>query len=137
MTVDGTLLSVCLVCGGLGEKTMTTLSSSVVTAISRDSLPSRGEPIIRGMEAPFDGALYALTLAWEFAGNLEPFRGKVGVSLPLELAEAFKLVRVDVTAATETTPRSETWTDIPFTFENGTLTFQTDAEGLFLLIPAA
>lgn len=115
---------------------MTALSSSVVTAASRDSLPSRGEPIIRGMEAPFNGALYALTVAWEFAGNLEPFRGKVSASLPLELAEAFKLVRVDVTAATDTAPRSETWTDIPFTYENGILTFETDAAGLFLLIPA-
>ena len=66
-----------------------------------------------------------------------PFNGKVSVSLPLvaEKYAEFRLVRVDVTPATETTERTEVWTDVAFTFENGRLTFETDVAGLFLLVP--
>ena len=62
---------------------------------------------------------------------------RVSVSLPLDAEKyaGFRLVRVDVTPVTETTERTEVWTDVAFTFENGRLTFETDVAGLFLLVP--
>lgn len=106
-----------------------------MTPIDQNAIPARGELVVRGMEAPFDGVLYALTTAYEFAGSIEPFKGSVRISVPLELAHSFKLVLVDVTEATETTERAEVRTEIPYTYEVGTLTFETDAAGLFLLLP--
>jgi hypothetical protein len=106
-----------------------------MTEMDQNAIPARGELIVRGMEMPFDGALFALTATYEFAGSIQPFRGDVRLSVPLELVDAFMLVRVDVTEATETTARTEVWTEIPYTYEDGIMAFETDATGLFLLLP--
>lgn len=135
VTIDETVLACCPVCGKLGNLHFAAIESSELIAVDKKSVPARGELIVRGMEKPFDGAIYALTAAYEFAGSIEPFRGKVRISVPIELSEAFKLVRVDVTEATETAKRTEEWTEIPYTFENGILAFETDAAGLFLMLP--
>ena len=66
---------------------------------------------------------------------MEPFAGAVTVSIPLELNDAFRLVRVDVIEKAETNERSEAWTEIPFTYEEGILSFETDTAGLFLMLP--
>lgn len=60
--------------------------------------PVCGEMIVRGMEAPFDGVLYAFTAAYEVAGKLESFKGTVSVTLPLDAEKytEFRLVRMDV-----------------------------------------
>ena len=101
-------------------------------------IPGRGELIVRGLERPFDGVLYALTVAHEYSGTLNEFTGMVRVEIPLTLADElpeFWLVRVDVTEAGENTERTEIWTEIEYTCEAGVLSFDTDAAGIFLLLP--
>ena len=131
------ILTICPVCGDHGDTPFAAVMDAVIKAVDRNALP-RGEQIVRGMEAPFDGALYAFTAAYEFAGKIEPFKGAVSITLTLDAEKyiEFKLVRVDVVPATETTERTETWTEIAFTYEDGKLIFETDTAGLFLLIPA-
>ncbi len=94
---------------------------------------------MRELIAPFDGVPHAFTAAYESAGRVMPFNGKVSVTLPLdaEKTAGFRLMRVDVTPATETAGHTEVWTEVAFTFENGTLTLETDTAGLFLLVPVA
>lgn len=138
MTEGGneTILTVCPVCGAYKDTFFEAIPESNISAIQTDALP-QGEQIVRGMDAPFDGVLYAFTEAYEQAGKVKPFNGIVSVTLPLDAEKytEFKLMRVDVTPATETEQRAEVRTDIPFTFEGGKLTFETDTAGLFLLIP--
>lgn len=121
-----TLLTVCPVCGDHGATPFEVNPDAVITPVDRNALPN-GEGIIRSKDAPFDGALYALTVAYEYAGKVVDFRGTISVTLPLDAEKygAFQLVRVDGAERTE----------VAFTFENGELTFETDAAGLFLLLP--
>lgn len=131
-----TIFSVCPVCGGHEETPFPAIIEAVITAIDNYALP-RGELIVRGLDAPFEGVLYALTTAYEYSGIVQPFKGSVSVTIPLdeEKYPEFNVVRVDVTPAAGTTPRTEVLTYVPFAFEDGKLTFETDAAGLFLLIP--
>lgn len=128
--------TVCPVCGAFKETFFEAILESNISAIQTNALPC-GEQIVRGMDAPCAGLLYAFTAAYESAGKIEPFNGIVSVTLPLDAEEytEFKLVRVDVTPATSSTQRTEIWTDISFVFEDNKLTFETDTAGLFLLIP--
>ena len=135
VTLDDSVQTCCPVCGVLGDLQLLALESSEMTAMDQKAIPARGEPIVRGLEAPFDGALYALTTACEFSGIIEPFQGSVRTAVPLDLAGAFKMVRVDVKEATETTERTEVRTELPYTYADGILAFETDAAGLFLLLP--
>jgi len=130
------ILTVCPVCGDHGEAPFAAIPEAFIEEIDRYALPV-GELIVRGMDAPFDGVLYGFTAAYELSGEVEPFNGIVSVTLPLDAEEytEFKLVRVDVTPATETTERTEVWTEIDFTYTDGSLTFETDMAGLFLLLP--
>jgi len=106
-------------------------------AIDNGAIP-RGELIVRGMANPFGNTAadtaglsldnahgtYAFTAAPEYAGKVEPFGGTVRISLPLDGIEGFKLVRAGEVESVET----------PYVLENGILTFETDATGLFLLL---
>lgn len=134
VTVDGNVTAWCPVCGVLGDFQMIELKDAEITGRS-NVLPKYGEKIIWGIERPFDGVLYAFTVAYEVAGRVEPFRGKVSVAVPLKMEDNFKLAQVEVTERTQTTERTEVWTEIPFTYEGGILTFETDTDGLFLLLP--
>ena len=101
-------------------------------------IPGRGELIARGQEMPFDGILYALTIAYEYAGTLDEFTGMVHIEITLEMPDElpeFQLVRVDVTEADEDTERAEVWTGIEYNYEDGVLSFDTDTAGMFLLLP--
>ena len=135
VAVGEAVLNVCPVCGMLGEHQMLAFEKPTINNVSKNAIPERGELIARGLETPVDGVLYVLTVAYEFAGKVEAFNGKVKVTIPINLADAFKLVRVDRTDAADTTERTETRTEIPFTYENSKLTFETDTVGLFLLLP--
>lgn len=103
--------------------------------MDQGAVPTRGERIVRGLEQPFEGVWCALTAAYEFAGRIEPFRGHVRTTVPLEPTDACKGVRVDVTEATETSARTEGWVEMPFSLEGGFLSLETDTAGLFLLLP--
>ena len=47
---------------------------------------------------------------------------------------AFRLVRVDVPEGDDDTERTEVWTEIEYSYEDGVLSFDTDAAGVFLLL---
>lgn len=129
------ILTICPVCGNHEGMPFAVISEAVIKAADGCALP-RGEQIVRGMEAPFNGVLYGFTVAYEFAGRVEPFQGTVSVTMPLDAEKytEFKLVRVDAPRTTEQVERTEVWTDIAFTYENGELIFETDVAGLFLLL---
>ena len=93
--------------------------------ITGENLPI-GEAVIRGAEMPFEGALYAFTAAYEYSGKAEEFIEAVTVSLPVAIEGEFRLLRAD-----------EAQTEIPFTMEEGVLTFETETAGLFIIVPAA
>lgn len=117
-----TALTVCPVCGDFSEKDFAAIDGASVTA---NALPTLGEAVIRGLEAPVDGVLYAFTVAWEVGGRTTAFPAGAVVSLPVT-AEDFTLQR-----AGDGDPA-----DVPFSLESGVLTFTTDVAGLFFLVPA-
>lgn len=134
VTAGEAILTVCPVCGEFQDTAFAVVEGAVIDG---RNLPM-GEKIVRGMKAPFDGALYAFTVAWEYSGKVQEFQAGVTVSLPLSAEEyaSFKLVRVDVNPATETTRRAEVWTEIPCAFENGVLSFEAETAALYLLVAA-
>lgn len=121
---DGeTLLTICPVCGAFGDMPFELLFAREDVAVPIGTL------LVRGAEAPYEGALYGVTVAAVYGGEVVNIHGKVTITLPVA-PESFTLVRVDVTDGVETR------TEVPFTLENDQLTFSTDAAGLFLLVPA-
>ena len=139
VTVGDNLLSICPVCGNLNGMAMSELEGAITNADNDViGIPGRGELIARGQEMPFDGILYALTIAHEYAGTLDEFTGMVHIEITLEMPDElpeFQLVRVDVTEADEDTERAEVWTGIEYNYEDGVLSFDTDTAGMFLLLP--
>ena len=138
ITVGETVLSVCPVCGKFAEAVFEVIEGASLTSATKTALPT-GEAIIRGIANPFDGVLYAFTAAYEYSGESIPFGTTAAVSVPLSAEQftAFELVRVDVTPAAEDAERTETRTAVEYTFENDILTFEADAAGLYLIVPAA
>lgn len=122
----------------LNGLTMNALKATITNADNDViGIPGRGELIVCGLETHFDGVLYALTVAHEYAGTLNDFTGMVHVEIPLALTDelpAFRLVRVDVPEGGEDTERTEVWTEIEYSYEDGVLSFDTDAAGVFLLL---
>ena len=139
MTVGDNQVSICPVCGNMNGITMSTLKATVTRVDNGvNGIPKRGELSVCGLEAPFDGILYALTIAHEYAGTLDEFTGMVHIEITLEMPDElpeFQLVRVDVTEADEDTERAEVWTGIEYNYEDGALSFDTDTAGMFLLLP--
>jgi hypothetical protein len=135
VTTSNDVLSVCPVCGLFGGETqMDVLKDFTVTNVDKNAL-QKGESVLFGLEKPFDEVLYALTVDREYGGKPVAYEGTVAVTVPVDIAESFKLVRVDVSDDPAPDEYAETWTDIPCTYENGTLSFETDKAGLFLLVP--
>ena len=139
VTVSDNLFSICPVCSNLSGTAMSVLKATA-TNVDKDvaGLPGRGELIVRGLETPFDDVLYALTVAHEYAGALDEFTGMVHIEISLGLTDKlpeFRLVRVDTAAAGQNTEIAETWTEIEYSYEDNVLRFDTDAAGLFLLLP--
>lgn len=132
VTVEDSIVTVCPICGGVGSEIMPVLLAQQVEA-----LPI-GQLLVRGMAEPFDGALYAFTVAGSYAGACKEPDSMVTVTLADDFAAlpAFRVVRVDVTPATETAERTESWTEVEFRFADGQLTLSTDVIGLFLLVAA-
>ena len=119
VTIGETTFSVCPVCGSAN------FAAIEGAEITGENLPI-GEEVILGAEKPFDGALYAFTAAYEYSGKVEEFIEAVTVSLPVAIEGEFRLLRAD-----------EAQTEIPFTMEEGVLTFETETAGLCIIVPAA
>ena len=91
-----------------------------------DNILPDGKLVVHGQEMPFDGVLYSLAISFEDAGQTVAFPGPVRVNVPLQHTMAFKLYNLDADVLTE----------LPFTYEDGVLSFEIDKAGLFLLITA-
>ena len=139
VTVGDNLVSICPVCNNMDGIKMSTFKATVTSVDNGvNGIPKRGELSVCGLEAPFDGILYMLTVAYEYDGMLDEFTGMVHIEIALEMPDElpeFQLVRVDVTEADEDTERTEVWTGIEYNYEDGVLSFDTDIAGIFLLLP--
>ena len=141
---DGSHISPCLVCGEEHIVTCTVFRTlegltpafaacpicgvydggvlAVIYAHDGDESLPYGTLVIRGGEAPVDGVLYAITVTGSYYGKVVELMQPVTVTVPMAL-EGFRIVSMD-------------GADIPFTLADGMLTFEAEAVGLFLLIPA-
>jgi len=129
--LTGKIVSACPVCGRSGDKVYEIIEGAELTDVDRFAI-KRGETVIRGMNAPAEGVLYAFTLGQEYSGVLEPFQGTVRASIPLDASlEGFTLKMIPTLKGTAKSVQ------VDYTIENGVLTFESDMPGLFLLIPAA
>lgn len=126
---------VCPVCGDYLDASFELVADAAIEAVEKNALP-QGKAVVRGMEAPVDGVLYAFTAAYERSGKVSPFNGTVSVTLPLdeEITE-FKVIRVIAEADAE--KDEELQVEITYTLEDGKLTVETDDAALFLLVPIA
>lgn len=144
VNIDGNIISGCFICGRLGDQELAALDQANIEALDQGAIPEQGKLIVRGLGEPFEGAIFGLTVGYEYAGSIEAFMGNVSISLPLELimggvsislplelSDSFKLVHVNPSNS----EGAEAWEEIPFTYEDGILTFETDDAGLFLLLP--
>lgn len=134
---------VCPVCGEWSMGVFEAVEGAGCEAVEKNAIP-RGERIVRALAEPFgekavsiEGLsesvvpLCAFTAAYEYAGHMEEFGGAVILSLPLELDVSFTLVRLNTAEDAE-----ERWTEIPYKWEAGVLSFETDCAGLYLIVPA-
>lgn len=120
-TAEG--FTVCPICGEYEGGVLPVLIADAASA----SLP-HGTLIVRGGEIPVDGVTWAITVADSYAGERVELRNPAVVAIPTELT-SFTLVRVDMADG------AEVRTEVPFTVENGKLTFTAEQIGLFLLLP--
>ena len=111
---------------------------ATVEEIDTGAMPA-GELIVRALEFPFGtqlDVLKAFTVAVELDGVVQPLLGRISVAITIECDQGFRLFRVDVTEDEQTGERIEEWVELEYTYEEGVLTFETDRDGLFLLVPA-
>ena len=138
--VNGETIRVCPICGAYdGQQIFPMIANAAGKNVDENAIP-QGELIVRGLEAPFGteavaigglesnaAPVYGLTVAYELGGRENALNGRVKVTVPMMLNEPFTLIFANEDA---------TWTEIPATFSDGILTFETDHSGLFLLMPA-
>ena len=133
ITQNGQQLNVCVVCGAMKK---TGIDNFIPNAAALPLIPDaaaepadsgqlpRGQLTVFGQETPFDGILYALSVAFEYAGQSTELTGPVRVSVPFQGSIGFKLFHIE----------GEKLMDLPFIYENGVISFETDRAGLFILI---
>lgn len=129
--LTGKIVSVCPVCGRSGDKVYEIIEGAEITEVDRFAI-KRGETVIRGMEAPTEGVLYAFTVGQEYSGVIEPFQGTIKVQIPLDASiQNFELKQIP------TLKGAATSVSVQYTIEDGMLTFETHTPGLFLLVAKA
>ena len=111
------LFAACPICGEYEGGVL-----AVIYAHDDDESLPYGTLVIRGGEIPVDGAMCAITVTGSYGGQVVELIAPVTVSLPMELT-GFRIIDMN-------------GEEIPFTLENGMLTFETATAGLFLLVPA-
>lgn len=143
-------IEVCDVCGAFGDTSLMMVQGAIVTAVDRNALPSKGNLLVRYLEIMNgEQKQYLLTVAYENDGVVAPFKGTVKVSIPITrpivLPDGFTLTQVDVAEGQLSKMTKEqrdalgvsqdagAWAAIPYTYENGILTFEIEAAGLFLV----
>ncbi len=126
-------VSICPVCGAVRHEDALFEAIKDATVKANEKWLPRGELIVRGMEAPYGECLFAFTVGYEYSGWLEEFLGEVTVTVPLEIEGDFRLVFVDMEEETE----EQILTDVEFIYEDGTLTFETENQGIYLILPVS
>ena len=122
VSADENAETVCLVCGEYKDVVFARLAAE-----AQGAAPKYGELTVRGMAAPTEAALYALTFCYEQGGDVVEANGVTTISVELAGIEgSFKLVRLDDGVQTE----------IPCTWADGVMTFDAEAAGLYLLVAA-
>lgn len=121
---DGSAFNVCSVCGDLNGKRMIHNDQAAIIA---GKLSARGEPVVYGLEKPYEGVLYLLTVNYEYAGHEEPFVEPLTLTIPAAIEGSFKLIRfVD-----------GEW--IPFddySCADGVITLTTDGPAMIMVVTA-
>ena len=132
VTIGEEVQRICPICGDCG-----TLVFPILLDTWHDALPI-GRLLVRSLEEPFEGVLYAFTVVGSAGGTVHEFDVDARITLPVDFPEdeAFRLIYVAVTPETEEAPRTEEWIDTAYTLKNGKLTFHTENTGLFLLLAA-
>lgn len=155
--VGGQKLSICTVCGhriSLGDGSSMDVSDNAAALLDTTKLP--GELIVLVDAAPLDvpmstEAFYMFITSLQKDGVEVPFSGRVEITIdlnkhpfempdsiffempPSELkAKAFKIVRVEYQMV-DGEP-AEVWIEVPFTLQDGILTFETEKMGVFLMV---
>lgn len=124
-------VSICPVCGAVRHEDIVFEAIKSATVKANEKWLPRGELIVRAMENPYGECQYAFTVGYEFSGWLEDFLGTVTVTMPMELEGEFRLAYV------EETLEGQTLTDVEFTYEDGKLTFETEKQGIYLILPVS
>ena len=126
VTLGDTTHTVCPICGVNGEFVFPTLIARM-----DDAVPM-GQLLVRGLTDSC-GALYALTVAGSYAGNVVELDAPASVILmdDLSFLPAFTLMRVDIAE-----DGTQALTEIPCRMVDGHLNFSAEKAGLYLLMPA-
>ena len=74
--------------------------------------------------------MYGFTFVFASNGQIVDLNAAVRLRVPMELDGGFRLVRLNVQTDAE-----ERWTELAYVYADGVLDFETDAAGLFLLLP--
>lgn len=93
---EGRLITLCPVCGHIGEEDGIPAEPSVLVYDYANS--PVGEICVHVYEAPFEGddsVLYALTSVFEKGGQTTVFRGKANIGLSLDLPDGVRVITTD------------------------------------------
>ena len=142
LMVDESLVGICPICGEFGDAHFQIIEDAVCESIDEAPLPE-GELMVRALDLPMGetavaiGALdeavvpmYGFTFVFASNDQIVDLNAVVRLRVPVELDGGFRLVRLNVQTDAE-----ERWTELAYVYADGVLDFETDAAGLFLLLP--
>lgn len=159
IVVGGRKLTLCPICGYTTSETgeqvdMDTSEHASAQLLGKGSLP--GKPMVLVDAAPLEvqvntEAFYMFVVSFQRNGISYELDSTVAISIDLNQhpfqiesrvfanatpdtlnSRAFKIVRVEQQTANG--EEMEVWVDMPFTLENGLLTFETNKPGTFLMV---
>lgn len=156
--VGGKQLTLCPVCGYITSEDnkvdLETSNGASAKPLDGGKLP--GKLMVLVDAAPLDielktDAFYMFITSFQFSGKAVEYTGRVEITIDLNLhpfsmpdsiffdmppsalkARAFKIVRVEQEEVNG--EMVEVWHEMPFTLQNGFLTFETDKMGTFLMV---
>lgn len=136
VTVENSAVSACLVCGDWytgdpaihSEVPLAAVDGAKVKGIEGNAVPTRGELIVRLLDRPVDEdspVLRLYAIAFEYAGETEEISSMARISIPFEdELPSFRLMRVGENGES---------TELEYAVNEGILSFETDALGIFIL----
>lgn len=146
MHIGAGKVDVCMVCGDVVDSTgMHVLTAGIFEIVENvkyeevdpGAMPE-GELVVRKLDIPFGDdreVLEAFTVTCELDGEALDLNGKVRVTMPLECEVPFLLYRVDEVENPENEQDTEEFVKLEYIYEDGFIRFETDKNGLFLIVP--